>query len=149
MRHLVLLLAVSLFSLVASAETYLCNMDQSTGFTYENGSWESTLYKPGKLLIKSADSHRIIMDVAVYQVHWFGREDPSYVCKNGFGSEYIGVPDMLDCEGYPTRGNTFTFNKSTGNFLAISADGYLYTIDDGTVSHADTAISIGKCSKLD
>ena len=54
----------------------------------KDGSWESALFEVGKkYMIKEADDTGKLFD-AVYQVHRFGRGNPSWICGDFGSKEY-------------------------------------------------------------
>lgn len=130
--------------LVANADNWLCIGDNSTGFVLKNGAWESAKFKPYKYLIKSAEGVVSSMG-ALYQVHEFGREIPSYICPTGF-LEDGEFEEILDCYGLGIKTDAFKFNPKTGHFLMTRTLGYV--MSDGKTVDDTPSIEIGKCSKL-
>tara|TARA_B110000503_G_C6787841_1_gene265979 strand:- start:35 stop:457 length:423 start_codon:yes stop_codon:yes gene_type:complete len=127
--------------LTANADNWLCIGEQSTGFFLEGGAWEITGFNPGKYLIKPSDDVTKLMDnAAVYQVHSFGNETQSWICPDF-------IEGKLVCYGFAARGDTFKYNRETGNFLTTTTMGYVETLK-GKVSEDTPLIEIGKCSKL-
>jgi len=141
----ILAVLVMTFSMQSTADNWLCIADKATGFTLKNGSWESTNFTSGeKYIIKEADDNGKLYD-AVYQVHAFGRDTPSWLCGDFRSDMY--TEKLLVCDGLGTPSNTFKYNPRTGNFLATRTSGYVEDFD-GVVNDDTPAIVIGKCSKL-
>jgi hypothetical protein len=127
--------------LTANADNWLCIGEQSMGFNLIGGAWERSGFNPEKYLIKPAGAGVKYMDnAAVYQVHSFGNETPSWICP-------AFIEGKLVCYGFAARGNTFKYNPETGNFLRTGTVGYVETFK-GKVSEDTPLIEIGKCSKL-
>jgi hypothetical protein len=84
----ILAVLVMTFSMQSSADSWLCISDEATGFALKDGSWESALFEVGKkYMIKEADDTGKLFD-AVYQVHRFGRGNPSWICGDFGSKEY-------------------------------------------------------------
>jgi|TARA_B110000908_G_C10209461_1_gene429425 hypothetical protein len=132
--------------LTANADNWLCIGEQATGFRlFESGEWKQANFNEGKYLINPAEDF-LRHKNAVYQVHRFGQETPDGICKSDFGTSGY-EKELLDREGYLTRGDTFKYNRATGHFLRTFTLGYVEAIN-GKVSNDSASIEIGKCSKL-
>ena len=141
----ILAVLVMTFSMQSTADNWLCISDDANGFALEDGSWEPTLFVVGeKFMIKEADGlHKT--DGAVYQVHRFGKDTPSWVCGDFHSNMF--TEKLLVCDGYGTPSDTFKYNPRTGHFLATRTTGYVEDYK-GVVSTDTPMIEIGKCSKL-
>jgi len=140
MRNACTVLSLFLFSLVASAEQYLCVPDKMTGFAYDEKTkaWITTQFRTDfKYIIASAKNGR-----DAFTLTKIGEKEPEGYCKDGFND-----PGYLHCENL---GGYFKFNRANGRYLAVFTLAY-YNVGVGLLSQSDSgsdtpAMQIGKCS---
>lgn len=124
----------------ADEQSYLCVAEQSTGFSFKNGSWQSTGFKADdKYVIKPVSAEFTkTMPNAKWIVVPLGDVAPMSVCgefnENGW---------LQSCGGFVQ----FSFNRKTLKFLSAYMIGYVYT-EDGKENANTPSLTIGKCSPL-
>jgi len=144
-RTAVLALSLSLMASPASAETWLCLTEKSTGFGYDAATknWRSVDFGTTRDRYIVAPSTKKDW---VYEVRRFGTEKgvlPDAWCKADFAAG-----TFLHCTGVLAE---FKFNRKTGRFLKSYLAGY-WTYAPGvneTQEGGDTpSIEIGTCSAV-
>ena len=151
MRFLTAVLLVFLISSQARAQnspTWLCIVDQITGFIYqaETRAWEDAQFEPGQRFIirrsvREGSEWEVVEHGAPEQIDGFELR-PEASCHSDF------LYNILSCHG-PRR---FVFNRSTGRFLTTSISGY-WTVTPGNSllsdGNSDTpTIAIGQCTAI-
>ena len=143
MNGLRVFIAVLGFSLMAaaSAEQFLCVVDDVTGFIYkeETKTWEHTLFTSRRKYVLSKaekEQHKVKGKYIITEV---GETRPQMYCKEDFNS--VGV---FVCDDFARE---FRFSKRNGRFLFLYKVGYYHVDERFTDAGSDTpAIAIGKCS---
>ncbi|WP_340303243.1 hypothetical protein [Roseobacter sp. HKCCD7870] len=83
--------AASTFAGAASAEQYVCEMGQSTGFALVQGEW---------VQVRFEDNSRYLINTDTMTVSQFGREGTFLKVMTAF---YSGVMLPSSCDAYPIR----------------------------------------------
>jgi hypothetical protein len=132
---------------LASAETYVCVVDQATGFYFNRAqkTWQQTSFKvTQKYLVKPNVDASIAGKWVVVE---FGRSAPTAVCEYDFTST-----GALRCNGL---GGEFVMNRKNLRFLVSYLLGYWTDAipgeEAGTFVEGENTplISLGKCSLLE
>lgn len=131
----------------ASAQTWLCMAEQSTGFVYDSQikKWKKATF--------TTENERYIIKLSqgndwLYEVRQFGQDSgiPYAWCNKDFNE-----PGFLHCSGL---GTSFVFNKSNNRFQTTYQGSYIaFNPNSETASlrndGGDTpAITIGTCSSI-
>ena len=140
----ILVLSVLLLPLSAIADSYICVVDNMTGFRAKD-NWKPVIFsenfkyivrppKAGDFLYEQFKSNNIyvVMEIG-------GDNVPNASCDRDFD-----VTGVLTCDG----SMTFRMHRHTLNFITVREGGYLYLSDDGTGELSDVGVEIGKCSKI-
>jgi len=121
-----------LFTGVAIGEQYLCVVEKSVGFSYneEQKEWENTNFSTNfKYVISKAD--------AVWQITRIGESFPIISCKGDFNDYGILLcSDLSD----------FRLNKRNGRFLHTYPIGYYNVLPGEDEGDNTPYLQIGKCS---
>ena len=113
------------------AENYLCIVEQSTGFKYMNGKWQSVTFNPvSKYLVSTED----------LQVNPFGDEAPSYLNCEDTENDFICL------KGWGRGVGAFEMSKPSLRFMATHAPRYyIFKLDN---PNGTPWMEIGTCSKF-
>jgi len=124
----------------ASADPWLCTTEQTTGFIFKNGNWES-----GRFTVE--DRKYILRKLTEGDFYYRGENRYGLFL---LGTDLVGSPcsdssisGNIFCEDYVGQ---FKFSAKSGRFLMTYMSGYWDSIDDDK-SHTPL-ISIGRCSKI-
>lgn len=138
------ILSIVACSLVASASygtpdaaSYLCAIDQTTGFKPDAGSsrWQSTTFRSDEKIIVS----RTTKQPEKFEVKQLGSSLPSATCREM-------ASGLLDCDGL---GTNYLINLKTMRYMSVFANGYWNDDPENMMLKpgANTpSMGIGRCS---
>ena len=143
---IILVTSFTLFSsFVYASDQYLCAVDKSTGFRFDEESkeWRHTEFKAdSKYVISKPASESPWVGTQAFLVRQIGGSFPVAFCEKDFTE-----PGFLSCN---LMGRIFEFNRISGRFTTANTFGYhnvVPGVNDLTDENAGTPfISIGKCS---
>ena len=118
----------------ADQPSYICVVDQMTGFKASGDVWHLTNFKPdGKYVVRPAKGDEL------KQGNWVVSEiGEEYATANCADFNEYGW--LTQCEGF----EEFRFNRKTLRFLTAYLVGY---VGEGAISDTPS-IAIGKCSPI-
>ena len=127
---------------VASAESWLCIADMSTGFSFNSATRQWSIAK-----FNIADSRYLIASQEIkdypYKVTKFGSNSLVAMCKDG-----LTVGTFLSCN---FLGSRFSFNSKTMRYMLSYEIGYINPtpgVNDMKEGDDTPFIEIGRCSPL-
>ncbi len=164
------LLALTMLTTAASAESWFCTAEKSTGFAPIKGRWEHASVMAGEqkfVLRELTDEEKEIQEIAP-EVHELLRREllssedndavgkldtpPKYthaVTRRGenfpsFMCVFRGLSKKFLCDGLLSQ-SKFVFKRDTGRFVIshMATGGYLKGKDD--IEYADLYLAIGRC----
>lgn len=166
------LVTLSMLTTTASAESWFCTAEKSTGFAPTEGKWEQTSvtvenqkYVLRELTEEETKAFEIapdIWDALRHEIlssednNALGTPDPipsyTHVVSNhgeetpAFFCRFRPLTKRFICDGFISQ-SKFVFKKETGRFAASRiGGGYLKEKDD--IEYADIYMTIGRCSKI-
>ena len=146
LASLLSILTLTLSVEAEDSDSYICVADQTTGFTFEQGTWKSTNFKEDrKFLFKREvaqhDGPNWNSGDKIWSMSELGQENSSMLCsdKVNLSSGPIVLDDIV-CHGF----TNVKFNKKSLRVLLS----YFVGFTDGDNNDNTPTITIGKCSKL-
>ena len=134
------LVILSMMTTVANADPWVCHIDQSTGFVFKNGHWQTAtfVFEDGKYILRKLNKD-----------DFYYRGENKYGLF-GLGTDLLGMPcseasntEVFFC-GDATR--QFNFSTQSGKFLMTFLSGYWESETDDEPDSPQ--IAIGRCSTI-